>query len=91
MSAYVVVSFNVLDAEKFNEYRQLAPATVKKYEGEVLAKGVTENLVGKDTFDNQVIIQFPSKDKAQNWYSSSDYQALIPNRDLAIESQFTVI
>ena len=90
MSGYVVVNLNVLDPEKMAEYSAVAGPSIKKFGGEVLFKGKAETLSGNSEYDMLVIVKFSSVDKAKEWYSSNDYQAIIPTRNLAMEAVFTI-
>ena len=72
------------------DYSAVAGPSIKKFGGEVLFKGKAETLSGNSEYDMLVIVKFESVDKAKEWYNSSDYQAIIPTRDMAMEAIFTV-
>lgn len=90
MSGYVVVNLKVLDSEKMAEYSAVAGPSIKKFGGEVLFKGNAEALSGNLGYDMLVIVKFDSVERAKQWYSSNDYQAIIPTRNLAMEAVFTL-
>jgi uncharacterized protein (DUF1330 family) len=91
MPAYITVNFTILDAEKFQKYVAAVPATLSAYSGEYLAKGAIEQLFGERSFQMQVILAFPNKDKATGWYHSADYQALATARDAGMRAQFQLL
>ena len=91
MTAYITVALSPKDAEKLQYYSANVPSTLAKYSGEVLVKGNVESLHGDFEHKVQVILKFPSRDDAYNWYHSAEYQALIPTRDLAMNAQFQLI
>ncbi len=91
MSAYIIVGLTPKDSEKFQQYGAGVPPTLAKYSGEVLCKGPVEQLHGTFEHKVQVVISFPTRDDAYNWYHSPEYQALIETRDLGIDSQFQLI
>lgn len=91
MAAYVVVGLNPKDTEKLQSYSAQAAPTIAKYEGEFLAKGEVQSLSGNYAYAVQVIIVFPDKERAESWYNSSEYQALIPLRDEGMDSHFQII
>jgi uncharacterized protein (DUF1330 family) len=91
MPAYVTVNFTPTDKEKLQQYVAAVPATLAKYSGEFLVKGVFEKLSGNTDYEMQVILVFPTKEQAAGWYHSTDYQALIPLRDVGMRSQFQLI
>lgn len=91
MPAYITVNFTPTDKEKLQQYVAAVPATLSKYNGVFLVKGILEKLSGNTDYEMQVILAFPSKERAKGWYHSPDYQALIPLRDAGMRSQFQLI
>mgnify|MGYP000037543339 CR=1 FL=1 len=91
MSAYIIVGLTPQDAEKLQQYGAHVPSTLAKYSGEVLIKGPVEQLHGQFEHKVQVILEFPSRDDAYNWYHSEGYQALITTRNLGMDSQFQLV
>lgn len=91
MAAYIIVGLSPKDAEKLQQYGANVPSTLAKFSGEVLIKGQVEQLHGEFDHKIQVILEFPSRDHAYNWYHSEEYQALISTRDQGMDSQFQLI
>lgn len=91
MNALMIIDLSPLDQEKLGEYSAMAAETLVPYGGEYIAKGPIESLQGNTTFSTKVVIQFPDREKALNWYQSDAYQSLIPIRDQAMHSQFHLI
>ncbi|MHA7925528.1 MAG: DUF1330 domain-containing protein [Marinobacter sp.] len=91
MSAVIVVGFTPKDTEKLQQYGASVPPTLAKYSGEILSKGPVQKLHGDFAHKVQVVIVFPSKEKALGWYHSEEYQALISIRDQGMDSQFQLI
>lgn len=91
MAAYIIVGLTMKDAEKLQQYGASVPTTLVKYSGKVLIKGKVEQLHGTFSHKVQVILAFPSRDGAYNWYHSTEYQALISTRDQGMDSQFQLI
>jgi len=91
MTAYIIVGLTPKDAEKLQQYGASVPPTLAKYSGEVLIKGPVEQLHGQFDYKVQVILAFPSRENAYNWYHSAGYQALISTRDQGMDSQFQLI
>jgi uncharacterized protein (DUF1330 family) len=74
MSAYVIVEVNVTDPDRFAEYRKLVPVTIEKYGGRFVVRGGTvETKEGGWSPARMVVIEFPSMEKARNWYHSPEY------------------
>jgi uncharacterized protein (DUF1330 family) len=91
MTAYIIVGLTPTDAEKLQQYSVNVPSTLATFSGEVLMKGKVEQLHGDFSHKVQVILEFPSRDDAYNWYHSEEYQALIPTREKGMDSQFQLI
>lgn len=91
LSAYVIVSFNPINDEKLKEYGASVPPTLAKYSGEILAKGSSTTLHGTSQYKTQVIVQFPSREMADKWYHSEEYQNLIPVRNEGMDAEFKLL
>ncbi|MFQ3200357.1 MAG: hypothetical protein ACI9SK_001073 [Zhongshania sp.] len=91
MSAFIIVGFTPKDTDKLQQYGAYVPATLAKYSGEILTKGPVEKLHGDFAHKIQVVLAFPSREKALDWYHSDDYQALIPTRNKGMDSEFQLI
>ncbi len=91
MTAHIVIDLTVTDVDKLQKYSALAAQTLIPFGGEFLSKGPIDVLHGESAFTTKVIIEFPDKDNAVNWYGSTEYQAIINIRNEAIASQFHLI
>jgi len=91
MTALIIVDLTPNNKDKLAAYSAEAAKTLITYGGEFLAKGPIVPLHGESAFSTKVIIQFPSKEKAMNWYESKEYQAIIPLREEGMISQFHLI
>jgi uncharacterized protein (DUF1330 family) len=91
MTALIIVDLTPTDKEKLTAYSTQAAQTLLPYGGEFLAKGAIEALHGDAVFSTKVVIQFPDRDSAVNWYASKAYQSIIPLRDQGMMSQFHIV
>jgi len=91
MSALVIIDLTPIDKEKLSTYSTMAAEALVPYDGEFLAKGAIEVLHGESAFQTKVVILFPDRNKAMNWYQSAAYQALIPMRNQGMHSQFHLV
>ena len=91
MSALIIVDLTPTDKEKLTAYSTQAAHTLLAYGGEFLSKGHIEALHGDAPFSTKVVIQFPDRDSAANWYASKEYQDIIPLRDQGMISQFHLV
>jgi uncharacterized protein (DUF1330 family) len=90
--AFVIVDVNVTDPELYKEYRAKAAPTVQKHGGRYIVRGgaVTHVEPGWD-LHRFVILQFPSVEAAHKWYSSADYQAVLPIRLKSSRSRLAIV
>ncbi len=91
MSALIIVDLTPVDKDQLSTYSALAAETLLPFSGEFIAKGAIETLHGDSAFQTKVVIQFPDKESALNWYASDAYQKIIPTRNLGMDSQFHLI
>lgn len=86
MSAFLLCDVVVKDREKLMEYLRLSEHTLEPYGGKFHAQaGEIEVIEG--TWDPKVIIiaEFPSMEKAQEWYESEEYSEALRIKSEAIE------
>jgi uncharacterized protein (DUF1330 family) len=92
VAAYVIADNEVLDMAKFQEYARAVPATAEKYGGRFLARGGTAHLLEGDLQPHRVvIIEFPSVQQAQAWWSSPEYEAIKPLRHAAAKCYANIL
>ncbi len=74
MPAYVISDLRVRDAELIKEYRTIAAASVAQYGGRYLARfGDVDAVEGGWMPASIVIIEFPSMQRAHEWWNSPEY------------------
>lgn len=85
MSAFVMVEISeVLDPAAMQRYAQRAKATVEEFGGSYrCVRGQIEVLEGNWVPHPLVILEFPSMDRAREWYRSDAYRPLIEERQAA--------
>lgn len=92
MAAYVIIQVNVTDAEKYEAYKKLTPASVEKYGGRFLVRGgAQEDLEGTLEYSRIVLLEFPDVDRAKRWYESPEYQEAKAHRAGASTGIFTLV
>jgi len=75
MAAYVIVEIHVTDPVKFEEYKKLAQGTIAAFDGKYVARGGRmEMLEGDETFERVVILEFPTLERAKEWWASEAYR-----------------
>jgi len=90
--AYVVVETKITDAEKASRYRPLSGASVERHGGRFLVRGGAISVFeGSWHPERVVVIEFPSVEKAREWYESEDYRVARQVRDGAGEWRIVVV
>ena len=75
MPAYLIVEIDILDPGGYEQYKNLAGATVEKYGGKYVVRGgSTEVLEGEWQPKRIVVLRFESADRAKEWLNSEEYR-----------------
>ena len=70
-----MVDVRITDPERAARYAAVSPATVERYGGRYLARGgAISVLEGGWDPKRLVVIEFPSIEKAREWYDSPEYR-----------------
>ena len=93
MAVYIIVQENLHgDQAPFEEYRSQVIATFEPYGGKFLARGGKVSVLeGEWPYDRSVILEFPSREKAEAWYHSPEYQKILPLRMKCMSSNFVIL
>jgi len=92
MAAYVIGDIEVTDPAAYEDYRRQVLATVTKYGGRFIARGGTvEPLEGGWTPKRCVVVEFPSMERAREWYRSPEYAPLIALRQKASRGKLILV
>ena len=74
--AYMVAQIEVSNPQHYAEYMKVSPAIIDKFGGRFIARGGrAETLEGPAARGRIVIIEFPSFERAQQFYNSPEYGA----------------
>jgi uncharacterized protein (DUF1330 family) len=72
--AYLVVESNITDPEQFKKYMAAAPAVVKAFGGEYLARGGRLAVLEGDWQPPRMtVLRYPSFEQAKAMYDSPEY------------------
>ena len=75
MPAYVIVDIDIVDPVGYGDYKELAGATVEKYDGKYIVRGGrTEVLEGDWHPKRIVVLKFESMRRAKDWLNSEEYR-----------------
>ena len=75
MTAYVISEVEALDDHLIETYRVMAQATIDQYGGRYIVRGGEVELIEgeRDPARRFVIVEFPTMERAREWYGSPEY------------------
>ena len=74
MPAYIILNIEVQDTAQFEVYKQMAPSSIAEYGGRYLVRGgQVDILEGRWTPRRVVVLEFPDRRTAREWWDSSEY------------------
>ena len=92
MKAYVIVEIDIQDHDLYEEYKKLTPATIAAYGGKFLIRGAkSESLEGDWNPERVVVLEFPSKERAKEWWASEEYTIAKKIRHRAANTKMLVV
>jgi uncharacterized protein (DUF1330 family) len=75
MPAFVVVDVDIKDPERYEEYKRLTPGSLVPFGGRFVVRGgKSETLEGTWAPRRLVILEFPTVERAREWWSSDVYR-----------------
>lgn len=92
MAAYVIVDVKVNDPELYESYKKLTPATLAAYDGKFIVRGgKTEIFEGNWQPNRFVMLEFPSVERAKEWWHSDIYTEAKAIRQKAAETNMILV
>ena len=74
MAAYVIVEISITNHVEYEEYKKLTPAAIAAYDGKFIVRSTnTESLEGNWQPERMVVLEFPSVERAKEWWNSNEY------------------
>lgn len=74
MPTYVIVEVSIHDHKKYEEYKKLTPASIAAFNGKFVVRGgQTITLEGDWKPERIVVLEFPSVERATEWWNSDLY------------------
>ena len=78
---YILAEVEVTDPALFEAYRPLAAASIAAFGGKYLVRGgAAETLEGGGSPARMVLLEFPTPERAMEWYKSAQYQEALAIR-----------
>ena len=92
MSAYIIVEIEIHDPVEYEEYKKLTPASITAYDGRFVVRGAqTESLEGDWNPQRIVVLQFPSVERAKEWWNSPEYTKAKAIRQRTAKTKMLVV
>ena len=74
MKGYIIVEIEVHNPAEYEAYKLLTPTSLLPFGGKFIVRGgQAENLEGDWQPKRIVVLEFPSLDKAREWWYSEEY------------------
>ena len=83
MPAYVIANYRVTDQEGYNAYLAGVAPTLVPFGGELIVGDFDSEAIEGNPAAVSVVVRFPDRQAARDWYDSQAYRAV---RDFRIEN-----
>jgi uncharacterized protein (DUF1330 family) len=92
MSAYIIVDIEITDPVQYETYKQLAAPTVAQYDGRYVVRGgAVQILEGGRTPGRLVVLEFPTAERARQWWESEEYAPAKAMRHASANSEMILV
>src|SRR5437588_2487652 len=92
VAAYLIVEVETTDEALMTEYRKHTPGAVAKFGGKFIVRGgKTRTLEGGWAPPRIVVLEFPSYEKAEEFYDSEHYKPILAMRLKAGRSKAIIV
>ncbi len=92
MPAYVVTEIEVHDPVRYEDYKKMSLASIQALGGRFIVRGgKTETLEGTWSPKRFVIVEFPTVERAKEWWSSQEYAPARKLRQDTATTQMIVV
>lgn len=80
MAAYLVASYTITDPEGYAPYPAAVAPTLVPFGGKLVSADFTSDVLEGQPHPVTIVVEFPSKEAAHDWYNSPAYQEVLPLR-----------
>ena len=92
MRAYVIVEISIHDPDLYEEYKKLTPASIAEYDGKFVVRGgKTVTMEGDWKPQRIVVAEFPSIERAQEWWESEGYEKAKKIRHASADTKMIIV
>jgi uncharacterized protein (DUF1330 family) len=92
MPAYIIVDVTIHNAENYEGYKKLTPVSIAAYDGKFIVRGgKTEILEGTWHPGRIVVLEFPTIERAKQWWTSEEYAPAKTLRQANAETRMILV
>ena len=92
MAAYIIADVSIHDYKEYEEYKKQTPASVAAFDGKFIVRGgQTETLEGDWQPERIVVLEFPTFDRAKEWWDSEIYSKAKVIRQRASKTKMIIV
>jgi len=91
MAGMWIVQVDVKDDARYGEYVEGSTRVVPSYDGEFIARGGRYQQKEGKEYRRNVLVRFPSYERAVEAYESEEYQAILGIAKESSERSFTIL
>jgi len=92
MSAYIIVQVEVTEPARYDDYKQMVPASLAAYGGKFVVRGgACETLEGSWQPKRVVVLEFPTVARAKQWWASDEYRAAKALRQRTAKTEMILV
>ncbi|MFT2010840.1 DUF1330 domain-containing protein [Pontibacter sp. 13R65] len=92
MSAFVIVEIEIIDPIAYEEYKLYTPGSIAAYDGKFVVRGGSmESLEGDWNPQRIVVLEFPTVERAKEWWNSPEYAKAKGIRQRAAHTKMLVV
>jgi uncharacterized protein (DUF1330 family) len=92
MRAYVIVEISIHDPALYEEYKKLTPASIASFGGKFVVRGGrTISMEGDWHPERIVVAEFPSVERATEWWHSEGYEAAKKIRHASADTRMIIV
>ena len=92
MPAFVIIELSIFNKEEIVEYQKLAPIAITHFEGKFLVRGgQITSLEGDWNPERIVVIEFPTVERAKEWWNSEIYSKAKSIRQKVAKTKMIIV
>jgi uncharacterized protein (DUF1330 family) len=92
MRAYVIVEISIHDPVLYEEYKKLTPDSIAEYGGKFVVRGGRTLPMEGDWRPQRIVVaEFPSMERAEEWWHSDNYEKAKKIRHASADTKMIIV